>query len=52
MTAMRRPCGPVTPARAMQSALQLGADIERLQAQGLAAKVDITDSLDLMDYAP
>lgn len=32
MTVSRRPCGPATPKRAMQAALQLAADIERLQA--------------------
>jgi hypothetical protein len=52
MTAIRRPCGPATPARAMQAALQLAADIERLQAQGLNAPADIVDSLDLVDYVP
>jgi hypothetical protein len=36
----------------MQAALQLAADIERLQAQGLHAAADIVDSLDLADYVP
>jgi len=36
----------------MQAALQLAADIERLQAQGLNAAADIVDSLDPVDYAP
>lgn len=48
----RRPCGEATPARAMQAALQLAADIERLQAQGMGATADIVDSLDLVDYVP
>ena len=52
MTVVRRPCGPATPGRAMQAALQLAADIERLQAQGLHAAADIVDSLDLADYVP
>jgi hypothetical protein len=52
MTVVHRPCGPATPGRAMQAALQLAADIERLQAQGLGAAADIVDSLDLADYVP
>lgn len=51
-TVVRRPCGPVEPARVMRAALQLAADIERLQAQGLCSSVDILDSLDLADYVP
>jgi hypothetical protein len=52
MTVVRRPCGPATPGRAMQAALQLAGDIERLQAQDLNAAADIVDSLDLGDYVP
>jgi hypothetical protein len=52
MTVVRLPCGPATPARAMQAALQLAADIERLRIEGLSATVDIVDSLDLGDYVP
>jgi hypothetical protein len=52
MTVIRRPRGSATPGRAMQAALQLAADIERLQAQGLSAPADIMDSLDLEDYVP
>ena len=52
MAVVRRPCGTVEPARALRAALQLAADIERLQAQGLDATVDIVDSLDLADYVP
>ena len=48
----RRPCGPASPMRAMQAALQLAADIERLQAQDLNAAADIVDSLDVGDYVP
>lgn len=51
-TVIRRPCGPATPRRALQAALQLAADIERVQAQGLNAAADIVDSLDLGDYVP
>lgn len=49
---VRRPGGPATPRRAMQAALQLAADIERLQAQGFYAVADIVDGLDLVDYVP
>lgn len=50
--AIRRPCHPATPARAMRAALQLAADIERLQAQGIHTTADIVDSLDSADYVP
>jgi len=51
-TVIRRPCDTATPRRAMQAALQLAADIERLQAQGLNTAADMVDNLDLTDYVP